>query len=246
MSPGPEQIVRDTPEDLFADAAERLAGEASADVAERGAFRVALAGGSTPEGLYRRLAAPDLADLTPWDRAEVFFGDERCVGPRHPESNYRMAREALLDHVPVPRKRVHPMDCRRDPQKAAADYARLLHERVPAGVNGVPELDLVLLGLGPDGHVASLFPGTTALTVTEPVAPNYVIRLGAWRLTLTFPVLNAARRVWLLATGEAKADVVRRALAPAPDDRPLPVHRLHPAGEWRVWLDRAAASGLHG
>ncbi len=239
----PEVIVRDSSDALFAEAAERLVAEAQADAAERGAFRIALAGGSTPEGLYRRLAAPDLADLVPWDRTEVFFGDERCVRADHPDSNSRMARRALLDHVPLPASRIHPMDCGRDPRQAAADYARLLRERLPPR-DGVPVFDLVLLGLGPDGHIASLFPGTVALTQTEPVAPSYVIRLGAWRLTLTFPVLNAARRVWLLATGEAKADIVRRALAGGTEQRALPVHRLRPAGELRVWLDRAAAAGL--
>lgn len=239
-SQSPEITVAEDRQGLYRAVAERLTAAGRADAAGRGGFHWALAGGSTPEGLYRLLAGEGFAGRIPWSRVHAWFGDERCVAPDHADSNYRMARAALLDHVPV--GEVHRMAGEADPAEAAAAYARELERILPAP-EGVPVLDLVLLGLGPDGHVASLFPGTTALASADPVAAVYVPKLDAWRLSLTLPVLNAARRVWLLASGSDKGPVVRDALAD-PGPEPLPVQRLAPQGEWLWFLDAAAAAEL--
>ena len=209
-------------------------------VATRGACHVALAGGSTPEGLYRRLAQPGYAERVPWEQVHIWFGDERGVPPDHADSNYRMARQALLDHVPLPPAQVHRMAGEDDPATAAAAYAEQLRSELPAA-DGIPVLDLVLLGLGPDGHIASLFPDTAALTATEPAVANWVPKLETWRLTLTYPVLNAARRVWLLAAGSGKAAVVAQALDAPHGEGELPVQRLNGGGEYRWFLDGVAA-----
>jgi 6-phosphogluconolactonase len=234
----PTLVIRDTPEALFETAAEHFAAALRQAVAERGSFHVALAGGSTPAALYHRLAAADYADL-PWGDCHVYFSDERRVPPGDADSNYRMARESLLDHVPIPPAQVHRMLGEDEPSTAAAAYAERLRADLPV-VEGVPILDLVLLGLGADGHIASLFPGTSALDSAEPVAAHWVPSLAAWRLTLTLPVLQAARRTWLLASGTGKAAIVARAQG-LPETPPLPVQRLEPAGEYLWLLDRAAA-----
>lgn len=240
--PPPEITVADDRQGLYRAVAERLAAAAQMDVAGRAAFHWALAGGSTPEGLYRLLAGEDFTGRIPWPRVHAWFGDERCVPPDHPDSNYRMAVTALLDHVPV--GGVHRMAGEADPHEAADAYAREL-ERVLSAPGGVPVLDLVLLGLGPDGHVASLFPDTAALGSEDPVTAVYVPHLDTWRLSLTLPVLNAARRIWLLASGPDKAAIAGAALAD-PGSRRLPVQRLAPRGEWTWFLDAAAAAELPG
>lgn len=203
------------------------------DVAEGGGrVSLALAGGSTPRPVYEDLART--ADL-PWDRTEVFFGDERGVPPDHPDSNYRMARESLLDRIPVPDARVHRMEAERPDRKTAArDYARLLPER----------LDLVLLGIGADGHVASLFPGSAALhevrrrvlAVDGPADPRA-------RMTLAPRAIRDAGCVMVLARGSAKADAVARALT-GPEDASACPGVLAREGTWI--LDPEAAAGLEG
>ncbi|MFP4182075.1 MAG: 6-phosphogluconolactonase [Thiohalospira sp.] len=221
--------------------AEAVAATAAADIAgllegSDGPFHLALAGGRTPERLYRRLAGMAL----PWDRLHVWFGDERAVPPDDPESNERMSRQALLDHVPIPRDHIHPMrPAMATIRQDAAAYRRELAQWVPRDAAGRPVLDLVLLGLGADGHTASLFPGTCALHEGErSVVANYAPKLRAWRLTLTYPALNAARRLWLLATGAEKAEAVARLRT---GDDSAPAARLAPAGAYRIITDRAAA-----
>lgn len=221
--------------------AEAVAATAAADLAQLlegsdGPFHLALAGGRTPERLYRRLAGMDL----PWNRLHIWFGDERAVPPDDPDSNERMSREALLDHVPIPPGQIHPMrpavtTIRHD----AAAYRRELSRWAPRDPAGWPIFDLVLLGLGADGHTASLFPGSCALhEAHRSVVANYAPKLRAWRMTLTYPAINAARRVWLLATGAEKAGAVARLRS---GDASAPAARLAPAGEYRILLDRAAA-----
>jgi 6-phosphogluconolactonase len=203
-------------------------------------FTVALAGGSTPKRLYELLAAEPYRERVRWQDVEFFFGDERAVPPEHPDSNYGMARRALLDHVPA---RAHRMAAEQDDVRG---YARLLSERVTARRDGVPALDLVLLGIGEDGHTASLFPGTAALAEhTRWVVMNDVPQLGTRRMTLTYPVLNAAARVWVLIAGAGKRAMVAEcvaAFARAEEPPARPILGVRPTEGELIWfLDEAAA-----
>lgn len=219
-----------------AELASAAAGEfARAAGASKGMFRAALSGGSTPRAFHARLAAEPLRSRVPWGRVEVFFGDERCVPPDHRDSNYRMARETLLDRVPIPRERVHRVPTELPPEEAAREYARVL---------GSAPLDFVFLGLGPDGHTASLFPGTPAVGETgAAVVPVWVEAKKSFRVTLTRPVLNAAAKVVFVVSGAEKAEAARRALEepPAPE---VPAGLIRPASELLWLLDAAAASKL--
>ncbi|MFP4393886.1 MAG: 6-phosphogluconolactonase [Anaerolineales bacterium] len=211
----------------------------AAALAERDRFVIALAGGSTPRQTYTLLATDAFAEQLDWERIHVFWGDERCVPPTHPESNYRMARETLLDHVPIPAPHVHRIPGELGPEEAAATYAREL--RALFGADPI-RFDVILLGLGRDGHTASLFPGTEALQMDDrPVAANYAPRLESWRITLTLPVINAARHVGFIVSGEHKAETLARVQAGSP----LPAARVRPDPGQLVWLvDEAAASKL--
>ena len=216
-------------------------------MAARGAFTLALPGGTTPGALYALLADPAaaLAARMPWERTQVFFGDERHVPPGHPDSNYGMAREALLARVPVPAENVHRIRGELpDAAGAAAAYERELR----AVLGPVPVLDLMLLGLGEDGHTASLFPGSPALEERERwVVAAWVERLGAWRITLTLPVLERAREVVFLVCGAGKAAALRRALRGTAEDKPVPAARVRPRDGRTLWLaDRAAAASPGG
>lgn len=223
---------------LAQEAADRFAALAAAAVAERDRFAVALAGGSTPEPVYALLAQQPLARELDWSRVEVFWGDERCVPPDHSDSNYRMARQSLLRHVPIPGGKVHRIKGKLDPAEAAAAYRLELQEVMGGG----GRFDLVLLGLGADGHTASLFPGTGAVDERErSVVPVYVEKLDSWRVTLTLPVINAAREVMFLVVGESKA----AALASVRAGQPLPAGMVQPRDGRLTWLvDRDAAASL--
>ena len=205
-------------------------------------LNVALAGGDTPRGVYQHLGSAPMAREVDWSRVVFFFGDERAVPPDHPDSNFGMAWRALLSRVPA---RAHSMAAERG---EAGAYARLLETSLPAGSDGVPVLDLVLLGVGTDGHTASLFPGTPAVEETEKLVVMNEVPGRGMRMTFTYLLLNAARRVWILATGEAKRDIVARcheALRTGRTDPSWPVTRAAPLhGELVWWLDAAAAGGL--
>lgn len=244
MSGARTAIERDLPA-LARRAADEVVARAAAAGAARGRFSVALAGGHTPQALHALLADPaqPFRARVPWAATEVFFGDERCVPPDHPDSNYRAARESLLAHVPVPERQVHRLRGE-DPDPAAAARAYEAELRAALGTGGAtPRLDLVLLGMGADGHTASLFPGTAALEVQDRlVVANEVPRLGAWRLTFTFPLLAAARAVIFLVAGADKAAAVEAALRPGST---LPAARVRPADGELLWLlDGAAAAEL--
>lgn len=217
---------------------------AHAAVADHGAFYLALAGGNTPRALYAVLARAPYRNRSFWTATDVFFGDERCVAPDHAASNFGMARSELLRHLPIPPERIHRILCDQDAAHGAMHYVDSLR-RLPLNARGMPVFDLILLGMGADGHIASLFPGTSALVEkTEWVAATYVDHLQSWRVTLTLPVLNAARNVFLLVTGDDKAAAVKALMAGAratPADAP-PVQRLRPTGEFRVYADAAAAA----
>jgi 6-phosphogluconolactonase len=221
-------------------AAEEIVRRAAEAVRARGRFLWSLAGGGTPRAAYARLAAA--RDAVPWDKVHVFFGDERCVPPDHPDSNYRMAHQALLSRVPLAAANVHRIRGEDDPAAAAAACEAELRAAAGAGPGAVPRLDLALLGMGPDGHVASLFPGSAALRERARLAVA-VPRPSGRGVTLTLPVLNAARAVLLLVAGAEKAERVREVLA-GEGDPELPARLVRPSGELLWLLDEAAAARL--
>lgn len=223
--------------------AREIARAASDAVSDRGVFRVVLAGGSTPRALYRRLTRAPYRRSIRWDRVRFFWGDERCVPPDDGRSNYRMARESLLGPLGIPARRVFRMRGEDDPRQAA----RVCEQAIRREFSGRPaRFDLVLLGLGEDGHTASLFPSTAALEETARLAAaNFVPPLAEWRLTLTYPALNAARRVVFLVSGEEKSPAARRILERLPGYRKMPASRVSPRRGTLLWLlDEAAASKL--
>jgi 6-phosphogluconolactonase len=246
----PNAVVHRHPDErsLAQAAAGRWAALAEAAIAERGEFHIALTGGSTPRTLYGLLATPEWLRRIDWRRAQVYFGDERCVPPEHPDSNFRMANEALLSKCPLAPHQIHRIEAEREPKAAARAYAGVLREHLAREGDGErpPRFDLLLLGLGPDGHIASLFPGSPLLQETaEWVGAAYVKKLKAWRVSLTYPVLDAARHTLFLVAGPAKAAAVQAALGGHwSGAEPLPVERLRPSGPVEWLVDEAAAAGL--
>jgi 6-phosphogluconolactonase len=223
---------------LVAGAADFIADEAKEAIGKRGLFSIAFSGGNTPKPVYVRLATMPLD----WRHVHVFFGDERCVPPDDPRSNYHMAKEALLDRVVIPPGNVHRMHGEDEPTAAAAAYAADI--KTALGADG--RFDLVLLGLGDNGHTASLFPGLAAITETErTVVACYVESVGMWRLTLTPPPINAARRVAFLVSGAGKAGMIRRVLQGPREPIVLPSQIVRPTERPALWLiDEAAAAKL--
>lgn len=228
-------------------AAQEFVHRAREAVAARGSFRVALSGGSTPQRLYQLLTEEPFRDQVEWNRVEIFWGDERCVPPEHADSNYRMAREAMLVHLPLSAEHIHRMEAERSDREAAArDYQAVLARVFDVPADGEPPaFDLVLLGMGPDGHTASLFPHTKALDeTTRWVAPNFVPKLNAERLTLTRPILNRAREVLFLVAGADKAERLVEVLTGPDDPKTLPAQAIQPAGKLVWFLEEAAAARL--
>ncbi|MGD0573974.1 MAG: 6-phosphogluconolactonase [Anaerolineales bacterium] len=236
------QIFHDLPEVQKA-AADLFLTLSGRSIRESGTFSVALSGGSTPEGMYRLLASPSYRDRIDWRRIYFFWGDERCVPVFDARSNVRMAREAFLDRVPVSPAGVFPMRCDQDPAAGAAAYeAELRGHFGPSG----PRFDLVLLGLGENGHTASLFPYTPVLGETQRwVAEVYVPDQKLYRLTLTPASINQAREVVFLVSGQSKAEAARAVLEGEPDPERFPAQLIRPQdGEVHWLLDEAAAARL--
>lgn len=230
-----EQKILADASSLIEAAAEQFVSAARSAIAKRGVFYVALAGGSTPKGLYQKLATSPNVEQIDWTRVHLFFGDERCVLPTHDDSNFKMAREAMIDHVPIPQTNVHRMPTEEGvAPEVAIRYCRKMKEILQE-----QPLDLVLLGLGPDGHIASLFPDTAALDATTMTTSLYVEKFESWRVTMTYPTINAARQVIVFIAGEAKADIVHDITTDAVHG--LPVQRLAPQGEYYWFMDEAAA-----
>jgi len=231
-----EQKVMPDAQSLIEAATEQFVASARSAIAKRGVFHVALAGGSTPKGLYQKLATSPYVEQIDWSRVHLFFGDERCVLPTHEDSNFKMAREAMIDHIAIPHENVHRMPTEEGvAPEVAIRYGRTLADTL----DGAP-LDLVLLGLGPDGHIASLFPDTEALDVTDKMVTSlYVEKFDSWRATMTYPTINAARQVIVFIGGAAKADIVKDITTDAVEG--LPVQRLAPQGEYYWYMDKAAA-----
>ena len=221
-------------------AAGMIAAASLISIEQRGAFNVALAGGSTPGPVYELLVEDSNID---WKRCRVFWSDERCVPPDHADSNYRMARETLLDRLPAPPGLVARMPGELPPDQAASAYEGTIRETVPTDEPGIPRFDLILLGMGDDGHTASLFPGSEALNETDRlVATDYVVNFNAHRLTFTYPLLNAGRHVLILVSGASKAVTLKAVLTGPHKPNALPVQGVQPAtGQFRWLVDADAA-----
>lgn len=242
-----EVRVYPSQESLAQAAAALIIQQANAAVASQGAFHLALSGGSTPSQTFAELVRPEHISRFPWLHTEVFWSDERCVPPEHPQSNYRLAQAALLDHVPVPASQIHRMQGEISPPNAARMYEQVLRSRFFArepNLNGIQTFDLVMLGLGSDGHTASLFPETEAVRATDRwVAANRVPALEAWRITLTTTCLNAAAFVLFLVSGASKAAILQKVITG--EKRVYPAQLVRPANGKVVWLvDEAAAQLL--
>jgi len=217
-------------------------------VAKRGRARIAVSGGSTPKAVFRLLADPaqPWRARMPWERLDLWWVDERCVAPGDAESNYRMTREALLDHVPLAAGQIHRMEGELEPEVAAARYESEMRNGFRLEGAELPRFDLIQLGMGPDGHTASLFPATEALNEMARLAvANFVPQKQSWRITLTWPVINQATEVFFLMAGADKAETVKQVWQGPRDPGRLPSQLIAPAGcILTLLLDRAAAALL--
>ena len=237
-----ELVVLETPELLAQAVADAFVADASIAIAERGSFYVALAGGTTPKAAYSLLAIQPRRSQVDWNRAFVYFGDERCVGPDSPESNYRMARETFLSKVGVPEQNVQRIRGEDDPDAAAQSYASILVQRM----GNEPRFDLIMLGMGADGHTASLFPGSDPRTdEAKLVRAVYVEKLNSHRITLTPFVINDAHHVLIATEGLTKAPALYAVRKGPYDPQIHPIQIVAPvAGRLSWYVDRAAAAEL--
>jgi 6-phosphogluconolactonase len=229
-------------------AAELFTSVTAAAVKARGLARVAISGGSTPKAMFALLAdraKPYFAEV-PWEKLQLFWVDERCVPPTDAESNYRMTNEAMLAHVPLPAAQVFRMEGELDPEVAASRYEATIRNAFKLEGAETPTFDLVLLGMGDDGHTASLFPHTEALNEMVRIAvANHVPQKDTWRITLTWPVIDRGREVAFLIEGEAKAQVVADVFLGTYDPESKPSQLIRPAsGKLTLLLDKDAASKL--
>jgi 6-phosphogluconolactonase len=228
-------------------AADEVVRAAEQAIGVRGRFTIALSGGSTPRRLYQLFAESPHRERVRWPRVEFFWGDERTVPPDHPDSNFRMANEALLHKLDIPAYNLHRMQGERpDLAAAARDYAAEIARVFAMTSNGPPSLDLVLLGMGPEGHTASLFPDTAALKEAEQwVVANHVPQKKTYRLTMTPSLLNRATQVMFLIAGADKAAILAEVLEGPADPQRLPSQLIRPtAGNLHFFLDQAAAAQL--
>ena len=241
----PNILTFDDPEEVAKRATDRFVEIAEQAIQKDGRFSVALAGGSTPKRIYQLLAAAPYKDRLDWSKVHIFFGDERCVPPDHADSNYRMANEAMISQVPVPPENVHRMVGEGD----AAANARLYEDELRSyfGDEKWPRFDLVMLGMGDDGHTASLFPGTTALKEQSAwVVSNWVEKFNTFRITLTAPAINHAAHVMFIVTGAGKAERLPQVLRGArrPEELPSQLIRPEAGGALEWFTDKAAVANL--
>jgi 6-phosphogluconolactonase len=241
----PRLRIESGTEALAQAAAEEFAAAVESALADQERCAVALTGGSTPRVFYRRLAEEPFRGRLPWDRLHFFWGDERHVPPDHADSNFRMAHEALLAHVPVPPENIHRIPAEDpDAARAAAAYEQTLREYFALSDGAFPRFDILLLGLGPDAHIASLFPGNPALRERQRwVAAPWAEHLKTFRITLTVPVLNRAARTFFLVSGAEKAEAVYKVLEGERDPERIPGQVLQPEKGSVLWLLDAAAAG---
>ena len=225
-----------------------FASAAAEAVKARGVARLAISGGSTPKTMLALLANPDerFVSAIPWSQVQLFWVDERCVPPDHPESNFGMTKRAMLDGVPLPAENIHRMEGELEPEEGASRYEAEIRNTFKLEGAETPTFDLVLLGMGPDGHTASLFPHTEALNEMARICvANHVPQKDAWRVTLTWPVINQGRQVAFLIEGAAKAEVLKSVFEGPYDPETYPSQLIRPAsGDLSLLLDEAAAAGL--
>ncbi|HEY8748804.1 MAG TPA: 6-phosphogluconolactonase [Tepidisphaeraceae bacterium] len=226
---------------LVEEAADQIATAARIALADHQWFSIALSGGSTPEPVYSRLTEEPYNTAIDWSRVRIYFGDERCVPPDSPQSNYRMANEAMLSKLPISAENIFRMRGEIDPNQAAMEYGRLLKEHF-GDTGGV---DLNLLGMGDDGHTASLFPNSEALKETRHrCVAHLVTKLNAWRITMTAPFINRSDAVIFLVSGADKAARVREVREGPHDPQRLPSQLIHPVNGRLLWLLDSAAAGI--
>ena len=237
-----EREIKVSPDtdDLLFQAAERITAAAEKAIADKGDFSIALSGGHTPEGLYKLLTREPYRLLIDWSKVSIYFGDERCVPPDSDQSNFRMANESLLSKAPIPADHIYRMRGEIDPQQAAKDYGELLKAQF-----GDKGLDMILLGMGDDGHTASLFPHTAALQ--EPkhrCVANWVEKFNTWRITMTAPFINRADTVMIMVAGKDKAARVKEVMEGPSDPDRLPIQMIQPESGKLNWLLDAGAAGM--
>lgn len=250
IASGSRREVRclDDPQALCEAAADEIAAASARAIDARGVFRIALSGGSTPCRLHRTLTSDPYREKIAWDRIEFYFGDERTVHPDHSDSNYRMARDTLLTELDIDPTKIHRMHAeQRNLEAAARNYEEEMASDFSIPTMGPPpRFDLILLGMGADGHTASLFPDTTALLETERwVVGNEVPKLGCSRMTFTFPLINAAEQVIFLISGESKAPALVEILEGPLDVSRLPSQGINPVnGSLLILIDEASGRQL--
>lgn len=237
----PKLEVLPTPADVAQAGAQRIVDACARALEQQETFTLCLAGGSTPKATYELLATPEWSTRVEWARVEVFFGDERTVPPDDPDSNYGMAKAALLDHVPIPGDNIYRMKGELDPEEAAAAYDELLEDRFGDAAAG--GLDLLLLGMGDDGHTLSLFPHTAALDEADRrCVANFVPKLNTWRITLTAGFANRSAETVALITGDKKAPALIQVLEGESDPKEFPIKLIDPdLGRLIYLLDASAA-----
>jgi 6-phosphogluconolactonase len=244
MPAEPKVEIFGSPQELFRAAAEKFCTLGSEAIKTHGRFSVALSGGSTPRGLHQELVT-HFASRLDWNKVFFFWGDERHVPPDSSDSNYRMAKETLLSKLPIPRENIfRVLSELPDARQAAAKYEQALQQFFHPEPDSFPKFDFILLGMGPDGHTASLFPGTAALQEKDHlVVANWVEKLNTFRITFTYPVLNSAACIMFLVNGDEKAEMVRRALKDSAAN--LPCQKVRPDDGALLWyLDKGAALKL--
>jgi 6-phosphogluconolactonase len=243
-SPNREIKVVPDAKAVAAEAAERVTSAAEGAIAERGRFSIALSGGSTPKALYALLAAEPYRSRIDWSKVHILFGDERAVPPDHKDSNFKMADEALLSKVPIPKGQVYRMkgELGDKADQAAMEYGLMLKAEFPDG------LDVVLLGMGGDGHTASIFPGTLAVKEKEHRVVGYFAENSStgksWRITMTAPFINQAREILVLLAGADKAARLKEVLEGPEDPNRLPIQLIKPTQGKIVWIMDVAAAGM--
>lgn len=240
----PEIKVLPTPKDVALEAANRIVKAAKEAVATTGSFSIALSGGSTPKALYELLSAEPYRSQMPWGDVEIYFGDERCVPPDHKDSNFKMAKEALLSKVPIPATSVYRMEGELEAPAAAEKYRRIVDERFSDGGG----IDVVLLGMGDDGHTASIFPGTEATREASRSVIGYFAENSStgksWRVTMTAPLINRSREVMFLICGASKEKRLAEVLEGPRDPSRLPSQLIQPSPGKLIFLIDSAAAGM--